>query len=154
MLRFAYTRPDGGMSIVNAAPKDRLELVLGELTDEQYRAHVIERSIPVDAIDVHELPIDWQPPDVDRTFRNAWRKNGLTFTVDMAHARDIQREALRRVRKPMLEDLDIQYMQALEVGSDTTKVAQEKQRLRDITADPRIEAAQTPEDLKKITIDG
>jgi hypothetical protein len=149
-MRFAYTRPDGGVNIVNAAPKERLELVLGALTDDEYRAHVVERSIPADALDLHELPEDWAPPDVDRTFRDAWRKNGVAFSVDMAHARDIHRNKMRRARAPLLEGLDVEAMRALEQGKPTTDIVIRKQALRDVTADPAIEAAQTPEKLKAV----
>jgi hypothetical protein len=87
-LRYAYTRPDGGVSIVNAAPKAGLERVLGPLTDEQYKAHVLERSIPADATDVTELPVDWSPPE-DRTFRDAWKNDKGNVTVDLARAKAI-----------------------------------------------------------------
>jgi len=149
-MRFAYTRPDGGLSIINAVPKERVELVIGELTDDEYRAHIIDRSIPPDATDVHELPDDWQPPDIDRTFRNAWRKSGLSFSVEMAHAREIHRDKMRRARKPMLNALDVQFMRAMEQGQATKTIVDQKQALRDVTADPAIEAAQTPDDLRKV----
>lgn len=62
MLRYSYTRPDGGVSVVCAAPKEHIERVLGPLTDAQYVAHVKERSIPADATNVVELAADDDVP--------------------------------------------------------------------------------------------
>lgn len=87
-LKFAYTTPEGGVAIVHAAPKAQLERVLGPLTDEQYEAHVRQRSIPSDAADVEKLPDNWTPPD-DRTFRNAWKKEGGSVSVDFEKAKKI-----------------------------------------------------------------
>jgi len=152
-LRIAYTRPDGGLSIVNAAPKEQLDRLFDRpLTDDEYRAHVIERSIPADAVNVQELADAWTPPDVDRTFRNAWKMTGATASVDMAKAREVWREKMRRARGPLLKALDVETMKALEAGDQATMtlVAAKKQALRDITNDPAIEAAQTPAALKLI----
>lgn len=69
-MKIAYTRPDGGVSILDAMPKESVEGILGPLTDDEYRAH-IKTAIPPDAADVTELPDDWVKPDKAR--RNAWR---------------------------------------------------------------------------------
>lgn len=87
-LKFSYTRPDGGVSIVHAVPKVQLERTLGPLTDAQYEAHVLERSIPADAVDVTKLPVDWTPPE-DRMFRDAWIHDKGNVTVDLAKAKAI-----------------------------------------------------------------
>lgn len=85
----------------------------------------------------------------DRTFRNAWQHD---LTVDMPKARDIWRNAMRRSRKPKLEALDVEMMRAM--GKRDNKamddVEKRKQALRDVTDDPALEAAQTPEELKAI----
>ena len=89
----------------------------------------------------------------DRTFRGAWQFNGAAVEIDMAAARDIHRDNLRREREPKLAALDVDYMKALEQGGDTAAIAAQKQALRDITADARIEAAATPNELKALTLD-
>ena len=89
----------------------------------------------------------------DRTFRGAWQFNGAAVEIDMAAARDIHRDNLRREREPKLAALDVDYMKALEQGGDTAAIAAQKQALRDITADARIEAAATPDELKALTLD-
>jgi hypothetical protein len=148
-LRLAYARPDGGVSIVVAAPKEYIEKVLGPLSDAQYRAHVIGRSVPAKA-SFHELPENWAPPDSDRTFRSAWVTDGISITCDMTRARDIHRNNLRKLRAPKLDALDEAYLRADEVGDVQRKrdVAAQKQALRDVTADPMIDAALTPAQLK------
>ena len=88
----------------------------------------------------------------DRIFRNAWQFNGNAVEIDMVKARDIHRENLRRERKPLLEDLDVEFMLALERGEDTSIIAAKKQKLRDVTEDPKIEAADTPTKLKNLTL--
>lgn len=70
-MKVAYSRPDGGVSIVIAAPRETLERALGAMTQEAYEAHVLERSIPKDAVEIARLPEDWVAPD--RSKRDAWR---------------------------------------------------------------------------------
>ena len=88
----------------------------------------------------------------DRTFRGAWSFNGDAVDVDMAAARDIHKENLRAERKPRLDALDVDFMQALEAGTSTTQIATDKQTLRDITDDARIAAATTPDALKALDL--
>lgn len=71
-MKFAFTRPNGGVAIAVADVKSRLEKVFGEMTQDQYESHVIERLIPKDAVDLVRLPDDWEPPS-GRELRNAWR---------------------------------------------------------------------------------
>jgi len=76
----------------------------------------------------------------------------MIFT-DMTKAREIKRDQLRAERKPLLEQLDVEYMRAQEAG-DTQKqalIADKKQSLRDATVDPVIDAATTPDELKAAT---
>lgn len=100
------------------------------------------------------VPNDYVDEQTDRTFRNAWKDapgRGKP-DVDMPKAREIHRERLRRLRTPLLEQLDADYMRADESGDQQEKrrVAAQKQALRDVPADPRIDAAQTPEELKAV----
>ncbi len=72
----------------------------------------------------------------------------------MNHAKEITRDRLRKERAPLLADLDVQAIRAVEAEDKAklAEVAAEKQRLRDITALPSIDAATTPEELKAIGI--
>jgi len=89
----------------------------------------------------------------DRVFRGAWQFDGDVVEIDMAAARDIHRDNLRVERKPLLDALDVDYMKALEQSGNTIAIAEQKQALRDVTDDPRIEAAATPDELKALTLD-
>jgi hypothetical protein len=152
-LRFAYTNPDGSLAIVNAAPKKDLERVLGPLTQEEYGAHVIVRSNLGGSVTLTRLPDDWSPPDRDRAYRNAWRlRDAGKIVVDMSAAREIHREKLRNLRAPRLVALDQDYLRADERGDllEKQRIAQRKQALRDAPADPAIDAAQTPDELRAV----
>lgn len=89
----------------------------------------------------------------DRTFRGAWQFNGPAVEIDMAKARDVHRDKLRADRKPRLEALDVKVMRAIEDGVGTSLLVAEKRQLRNVTADPRIDAAKTPEALMALTLD-
>lgn len=87
-------------------------------------------------------------------FRAAWTDNGKSIGVDMEKARAITRDRLRMERAPLLAAKDIESIKALEAGDITTleEIAVEKQRLRNITTLPAIEAAKTPAELKLISV--
>ena len=71
------------------------------------------------------------------------------ITIDMNKARDITKDRLRQERKPLLEQLDIDYMRAMEQGIETTDIVNEKQRLRDITN--LVDTCSSVEELKSIS---
>jgi len=74
--------------------------------------------------------------------------------VNMQKATDIKKDMLRAERQPLLADLDVQMLRAIEI-SDTEKQAEiliKKQALRDITAHPALLSASTPEELKAFGI--
>lgn len=169
-MRFIYTTPNGGVAIVEAAPREILEPLIGKrtvaidgirpiagqpkLSEEDYRAHVIARAIPSDATNVQELPSDWSAPP-DRTFRGAWVQSGKVISIDMLKAREIHRANLRQLRSPLLAVLDAAYLQADEQGDLVMKaaIAAKKQALRDAPSDPQIEQATTPDELKAVIPD-
>jgi hypothetical protein len=112
-------------------------------------------------VDGEVVPVSESIPQ-DRTFRNAWtmevRQEGAggkidaTIMVDMTKARELHRATLRGLRAPKLAALDIDYQRADEADDKTAKqvIAAKKQALRDVTDDPAIEAAKTPEELKAV----
>jgi hypothetical protein len=136
MERIAYTRPDGGVSVVIPAKgRDIVDILV---------------DIPADATNV--TVIDAVP--TDRAFRDAWTFDGKSFGHDMVKAREIHRDRLRVQRAPLLDALDVAYARADEAGdvAAKAKIAADKQELRDITAAPAIDAAKTPDELKAITL--
>lgn len=128
-----YTRPNGEISIVIAVPKESIEEVLGPLTDQEYRDHVLERSIPADAINVQEISDDIIPPS--REFRNAWRHVAGKIEEDLEASKLIKLKQIREERDARLKLLDISAIQALEVGDSVAlkDVDAKKQVLRNIT---------------------
>jgi hypothetical protein len=53
--------------------------------------------------------------------------------INLDKAKEIQKDKLREVRKPLLEKLDVDFVRALEFGDDTASIAAQKQALRDVT---------------------
>jgi len=147
MKRIVYTRPDGGMSV--CIPVVSLNDPT-DFTEDDALQRAMKRDIPPDAANVHVVEVSELPQD--RAFRNAWLTDGKTVSVDMPKAREIHKNRLREMRAPKLAALDIEYQRADEAGDATAKkaVAAKKQALRDVTADPGIAAAQTPDDLKAV----
>lgn len=74
------------------------------------------------------------------------------INVNMTKAKEIKKDMIRAERAPLLADLDVQFMRAVEAGDTDAQstIAAKKQALRDATADPAIEAASTPEQLKAV----
>lgn len=81
-------------------------------------------------------------------FVDAWIDDGKSVYVDMDKARNIHRDRMRQARAPKLSALDVAYQRAHETNADTSEIVAQKQMLRDVTADPAIDAAQTPEELR------
>ena len=146
MRKIIYMRPDGGLSVVH--PVRNTHPVPESITDAEIEQRAWDK-LPADAIN----PVFVDPSEIpsDRTFRNAWKQNAGKVEHDMAKCRDLWRAHLRVLRKPKLEALDAEYMRADEIGDTGLKaqIAAQKQVLRDVTVDPAIDAAQTPQALKQ-----
>jgi hypothetical protein len=72
--------------------------------------------------------------------------------INMVKARNIHRQKLREMREPKLAALDVEMLQAIEDGDMTRRdaIKAKKQALRDVTEDPAIGKAKTPEKLKAV----
>lgn len=88
---------------------------------------------------------------VNRTFRDAWTDTGRV-EVDMTKAREIWRDKMRDAREPLFAPLDASQLSAISVTADqaTKEIEAQKQVLRDVTADPGIDAATTPDELVQV----
>lgn len=88
----------------------------------------------------------------DKSFRNAWEQGDKSIGVNMPKARDLHREALRVLRAPKFGPIETAQRSAFSRDDKVQAAALEAQlqALRDVTADPAIEAAQTPEELKAV----
>jgi len=74
----------------------------------------------------------------------------MGITVNIDKAKDITKDRLRAEREPLLEEQDVLFQQALEIGDDTTTIVAEKQRLRDITN--QVDNMTTVDELKGASI--
>jgi hypothetical protein len=72
------------------------------------------------------------------------------ITINFDKAKDITKDRLRAERAPLLQQLDVDFMKAVEVQADTADIVAEKERLRNITA--QVDDAETVEELKKIHV--
>jgi hypothetical protein len=88
----------------------------------------------------------------DRTFRGAWQFDGDAVEVNMTAAKTIHKDNLRAERAPEMDKLDVEFMRGLEQGVDVSAIAANKQALRDITKDARLDAATTPDALKALDL--
>ena len=55
------------------------------------------------------------------------------IVINNEKAIEIAKEKIREIREPKFKQLDLDFQRALETGSDTSLIVQEKQRLRDLT---------------------
>ena len=86
----------------------------------------------------------------DRAFRGAWSLSGSVISEDMTKAKEIFKDKIREVRKPLLEAEDVTYMKALEADDSAAKATSvtAKTALRDATAAAAIGSATTITELK------
>ena len=80
----------------------------------------------------------------------SWNLNNGSVEIDMTIARNTFRNKVRNARMRNLSDLDVQFQRALETGANTEEIVTKKQTLRDLPEDPRINAAQTTEELDSL----
>ena len=86
----------------------------------------------------------------DRHFRGAWSLSGSVISEDMDAAKEIFKDKIREVRKPLLDAEDVTYMKALEAGDTDAQAASvtAKNALRDAPAASAISSASTIDALK------
>lgn len=135
MKKHLIEREDGGVSV----------LVMQDDADPAEEIAKWQTSSAVRATGNRTLSDDEIPSD--RTFRDAW---GHDLSVDIPKAREIHKQRLRQMRAPKMAALDIEFTRALGKGDqgEAARVEAERQKLRDVTTDPMIDAAKTPEELK------
>ena len=86
----------------------------------------------------------------DRHFREAWSLSGNVISEDLTKAKEIFKDKIREVRKPLLEAEDVVYMKALEADDASAKTASvtKKTNLRNAPAASAITSADTITALK------
>jgi len=86
----------------------------------------------------------------NRDFRGAWSLSGKVITEDLAKSKEIFKDKIREVRKPLLDAEDVVYMKAMEADDASAKTASvtKKTALRDAPAASAIASASTITELK------
>ena len=134
MKVIVYTNDDGGTSVVSPVYPPNL-------TPDQADQFLLW----VKSKDVPPLPDGSPRPSFIKTVEES-NKMGLFFeawslsksgnlSLDRAKAENMKREQFRKLRKPLLEALDVQFMRSLEDGdtASTTSISAKKRKLRDVT---------------------
>lgn len=88
--------------------------------------------------------------DIDRRYRNALRDNDGKLEYDIEAARECHRNKCRMDRANHMPQLDINWMRAMAAHNYelADAIEAERQRWRDAPIDPRIDAAQSVDELK------
>lgn len=125
-----------GIAVVHPTGEVPVETLMITAVPEQFRstARIVEDNF---------IPSD-------RTFRNAWDFDDDKIFEDINKAKEIHKNKLRAERKPLLEAQDVAFQRALETGSDTNDIVNEKQRLRDITK--QVDDCETIADIKQVRL--
>ena len=86
----------------------------------------------------------------NRLFREAWSLSGTVISEDLDKAKEIFKDKIREVRKPLLEAEDAVFMKALEDDDSTAKANSKtkKNNLRDAPAATAITNATDIDELK------
>lgn len=86
----------------------------------------------------------------NRDFRGAWSLSGTVISEDLTKSKEIFKDKIREVRKPLLDAEDVVYMKALEADDADAKAASvtKKTALRDAPAASAIASASTITELK------
>jgi len=74
----------------------------------------------------------------------------MGIQVNIPKAKDITKDRLREERKPLLEQLDVDFQRALEISADTSTIVANKQALRDATN--QVDSMTTVEELKAASL--
>ena len=135
MKRIIYQRENGGISIV---------VPTGEIPLNDVIKKDLPPGVKYQIVDTADIPSD-------RYFRNAWDLDETgRIVTNIDKAREIHKDRLRVQRKPLLEVLDVEYLQAMETKKDTAEIVAKKQRLRDITKE--VDKRNTPEEIRSVVI--
>jgi hypothetical protein len=70
------------------------------------------------------------------------------ITIDISKAKEVWKDKIREKRKPVLEQLDIDFVKAQETSSDTTGIVADKQTLRDLP--DQVDTATTVDEIKAV----
>ena len=111
-----FTNENGGVSV--CVPTGELDINAVKAKDTPSHSIIVQ---------------DYELPNADNDFFDAWELNDGEVTVNLTKAKTITKTRLRREREPLLAAQDVLFQRAQETGGDTVAIVAEKNRLRDIT---------------------
>ena len=111
-----FTNENGGVSV--CVPTGELDIQAVKSKDTPSHSIIVQ---------------DYELPQADNDFFDAWELADGEVTVNLTKAKSITKNRLRAERAPLLAAQDVLFQRAQESGGDTTAIVAEKNRLRDIT---------------------
>ena len=111
-----FTNENGGVSV--CVPTGELDIQAVKSKDTPSHSIIVQ---------------DYELPQADNDFFDAWELDDGEVTVNLTKAKAITKNRLRAERAPLLAAQDVLFQRAQESGGDTTAIVAEKNRLRDIT---------------------
>ena len=111
-----FTNENGGVSV--CVPTGELDINAVKAKDTPSHSIIVQ---------------DYELPQADNDFFDAWELTDGEVTVNLTKAKNITKARLRTQRAPLLAAQDVLFQRAQETGGDTTAIVAEKNRLRDIT---------------------
>ena len=118
--RIIYTNATGGVSIL--IPAENIRLTIDQVAEKD-----VPNGVTFEIVDTSAIP-------TERTFRNAWRKNGKAVQTDMPAAREIAHTMRRGARDEEMKPLDVQAT----IPSQAQAAEAARQIVRDKYADVQI----------------
>lgn len=120
MKKYILERSDGGVSILTYLGGDKsVEKVISEQPYEVVSYREVEET---------ELP-------ASRAFRDAWEVKEAKVVENYGKSVEIKKNEFRKLRKPLLQQLDIDSLRAIEKKNalGANAIAAQKKALRDVT---------------------
>ena len=111
-----FTNENGGVSV--CVPTGELDIHAVKSKDTPSHSVIVQ---------------DYELPQSDNDFFNAWELNEGVVSVSLTKAKEITKTRLRAERVPLLAAQDVLFQRAQESNADTTAIVAEKTRLRNIT---------------------
>lgn len=150
MKRIIFLKADGTITVRTPCPQAmRPNETEDEFLDRVANEHPIRTGIPM-----RHVKMDYEPNPAHKDYRTA-----RTLTIDnkiehdMSKARELHREKIRERRVDLFKPLDTELLIALGKPNNASQMARienDKQKLRDAPADPRIDAATTLDELLSV----
>lgn len=129
-----FTNENGGVSV--CVPTGELDIQAVKSKDTPSHSIIVQ---------------DYELPQADNDFFDAWELADGEVTVNLTKAKTITKNRLRAERAPLLAAQDVLFQRAQESGGDTTAIVAEKNRLRDIT--DLADACTTTTELRALSVE-